>query len=259
MYGEILHDELQRLVALGLSPHVRGNRSRHEPDCAAPRSIPACTGKPDILWKLAVGTKVYPRMYGETASTNGIREPLRGLSPHVRGNPQRSRAPWRPARSIPACTGKPGIPRRARGAGGVYPRMYGETVVSLPGVSATVGLSPHVRGNPWPSGRAYDISGLSPHVRGNPRRPHRRSSRRRSIPACTGKPRTIRSAASATQVYPRMYGETSIAAAVLQLCKGLSPHVRGNPRRPSAGAGRPGSIPACTGKPIASHRAPDAT
>ena len=90
----------------GLSPHVRGNRSRY-PRCPVPgRSIPACTGKPAGRLPLRNNPKVYPRMYGEPKSipcrqifagvyprmygeTLGgckLNRDRHGLSPHVRGN-----------------------------------------------------------------------------------------------------------------------------------------------------------------------------
>ncbi len=50
---------------------------------------------------------VYPRVYGETMSVYGDLGDTMGLSPRVRGNQARRLASIHPARSIPACTGKP--------------------------------------------------------------------------------------------------------------------------------------------------------
>ena len=132
------------------------------------RSIPACTGKPPSARAPQAHDWVYPRMYGETASTVDARPPINGLSPHVRGNLVGSSAIDDVARSIPACTGKPLVAAPVGTFAGVYPRMYGETH-----------HHPARR-------RPYD--GLSPHVRGNRMRRGARWSSLRSIPACTGKP-----------------------------------------------------------------------
>ena len=222
--------------ALGLSPHVRGNRGGNVYCGVKVRSIPACTGKPELLSRLDAGRGVYPRMYGETGSSAGRPDPAGGLSPHVRGNRLRA---WRrpgPYGSIPACTGKPAITGDAGQRERVYPRMYGETT---PGI--------------W---MAAPCTGLSPHVRGNPRRvvpPHHRQG---SIPACTGKPSALSRRASPHRVYPRMYGETRCISGAGGAVPGLSPHVRGNragARRPGP---NPGSIPACTGKPCSRPHGP---
>ena len=111
------------------------------------RSIPACTGKPTWCGATVLSDEVYPRMYGETDRCIQPRALGSGLSPHVRGNLGQVPVDKRCEGSIPACTGKP---RRARSDGslpGVYPRMYGETVLRLACYSSPKGLSPHVRGN----------------------------------------------------------------------------------------------------------------
>ena len=70
-------------------------------------SIPACTGKPSTASPMLCPQQVYPRMYGETVDTAAGPCLVQGLSPHVRGNPQRKSHPTEAERSIPACTGKP--------------------------------------------------------------------------------------------------------------------------------------------------------
>ena len=50
----------------GLSPRVRGNPKYDPINSQSPRSIPACTGKPETwCWSSSNGG-VYPRVYGET-------------------------------------------------------------------------------------------------------------------------------------------------------------------------------------------------
>ena len=132
-------------------------------------------------------------------------------------------------RSIPACTGEPRDSRSALSSHGVYPRVYGGTP-GRPACYATIlGLSPRVRGNPWPT-----YSGeKSP----------------RSIPACTGEPATQFAEHRADKVYPRVYGGTSTTRRMMCGVKGLSPRVRGNRLYPIPVPRRRGSIPACTGEP----------
>ena len=130
--------------------------------------------------------------------------------------------------------------------------MYGETIVYSAPRDADPGLSPHVRGNRCTQNRTRSL--------------------RWSIPACTGKPPAAGRRPIAYGVYPRMYGETkvwgyptfnaeglsrmygeTIAFSSKRLVlSGLSPHVRGN--RVSSACRSPymRSIPACTGKPLAS-------
>ena len=168
-------------------------------------------------------------MYGETSARTWMSRFFDGLSPHVRGNQAEDPGPRLAEGSIPACTGKP-PPRALRGARQrVYPRMYGET-----------GKSDRLRG---------EREGLSPHVRGNPGPDLVATQWARSIPACTGKPRPAPNSPTPRRVYPRMYGETTATGVRSWRVQGLSPHVRGNPADRDRYRDRPGSIPACTGKP----------
>ena len=208
MYGETNAAAAVTESPMGLSPHVRGNRRHSTARITFARSIPACTGKPYPARTETAATRVYPRMYGETADGTDVANPGCGLSPHVRGNPTRLRMPLSTLGSIPACTGKPARALAYRGLDEVYPRMYGETAGSLHVTSASGGLSPHVRGN-----RILRCSLFSCI---------------RSIPACTGKPRKRWTTWTAYRVYPRMYGETQRMRSGCRRRSGLSPHVRGN-------------------------------
>ena len=168
MYGETCRRTARHPPCAGLSPHVRGNPVRGILLRTPTGSIPACTGKPRIFPSTSPLIQVYPRMYGETPADSKYATGSCGLSPHVRGNPARSRATPATGGSIPACTGKPFQVHIAVSDGGVYPRMYGETAA--------------VRAGP------VGVLGLSPHVRGNRRRRGSGRARAGSIPACTGKP-----------------------------------------------------------------------
>ena len=93
------------------------------------RSIPACTGEPHASGAYKLTSRVYPRVYGGTRH-NPLSRPLyHGLSPRVRGNPGASCASTPRDRSIPACTGEPGVVITVGGKvqAAVYPRVYGGT------------------------------------------------------------------------------------------------------------------------------------
>ncbi len=53
------------------------------------------------------------------------------------------------------------------------------------------------------------------------------------------------------KVYPRVYGGTYLVRNCNVCVIGLSPRVRGNPNLDIRGGQRHGSIPACTGEPVA--------
>ena len=66
VYGETRRFPRRRRGRRGLSPRVRGNPTRPVYWSGQAGSIPACTGKPGRNPRARPGTKVYPRVYGET-------------------------------------------------------------------------------------------------------------------------------------------------------------------------------------------------
>ena len=92
-------------IACGLSPRVRGNRVSIFPLRELKRSIPACAGEPLSCGRWAMGRKVYPRVCGGTEFTPAGSRHSSGLSPRVRGNPDKASANGNRPRSIPACAG----------------------------------------------------------------------------------------------------------------------------------------------------------
>ena len=155
--------------------------------------------------------------------------PVRGLSPHTRGNqPRRRPRDSRPG-SIPAHTGEPCSNARLLSVTRVYPRTHGGTA----------------RGNQ----REARLRGLSPHTRGNHGDGRRRARPRGSIPAHTGEPAVRSGGAGLTRVYPRTHGGTAGQQRVRAALRGLSPHTRGNRRADFGRLLRGGSIPAHTGEP----------
>ena len=219
----------------GLSPHVRGNHLclRHPRDSY--RSIPACAGEPIESHLHQALEKVYPRMCGGTCILEGAPFELAGLSPHVRGNLFLAMTRTGHHGSIPACAGEPVFRVLTTRIPQVYPRMCGGTIESFFRRLSRQGLSPHVRGNP---------AGLPP----ADRKPG-------SIPACAGEPCSRGTPSWMSRVYPRMCGGTEDEALFRPQHRGLSPHVRGNRRRPPRGPAVRGSIPACAGEPRYGPRA----
>ena len=176
----------------GLSPRVRGNPWLHrQPHCPR-RSIPACAGEPVAAPHPLKARRVYPRVCGGTnpyAPASGF-DP--GLSPRVRGNPQRHWGRYPHLGSIPACAGEPqrdaaGVPQR-----GVYPRVCGGTMAYKRRLRVSRGLSPRVRGNLTALPIIDQCCG--------------------SIPACAGEPRCHFCCKSVPSVYPRVCGGTSATA-----------------------------------------------
>ena len=136
-------------------------------------------------------------------------------------------------RSIPACAGEPDASYGLVYHMPVYPRVCGGT----------------------PSSRVDDVlgAGLSPRVRGNLDRDLTTAARTGSIPACAGEPSRVILTVSLVPVYPRVCGGTPWGDLEDEGVAGLSPRVRGNPRRfviPMAGSR---SIPACAGEPASSR------
>ena len=172
---------------------------------------------------------VYPRVCGGTLDMPPPIAAISGLSPRVRGNPHFERQRTHPRGSIPACAGEPAAPLRAGSGNGVYPRVCGGTSGVANETSSARGLSPRVRGNRV----AITFTGFG----------------LGSIPACAGEPPQGAKVMPMPPVYPRVCGGTNHFMAALNSAQGLSPRVRGNPRRTANGAGASRSIPACAGEP----------
>ena len=129
VYGGTSPERIRRYSAWGLSPRVRGNRRDYYGGKNVTRSIPACTGEPQVKNELIARMWVYPRVYGGTSGYRPGAAVHRGLSPRVRGNHLPSRSSPRSLGSIPACTGEPRRRRDYFPSSGVYPRVYGGTTI----------------------------------------------------------------------------------------------------------------------------------
>ena len=158
------------LLCRGLSPRVRGNRSRARRRRVRAGSIPACAGEPPAAGRGAERGGVYPRVCGGTHQGPSTIPMRRGLSPRVRGN-HVHRAHAEPViGSIPACAGEPSrVPHGSR-VGRVYPRVCGGTSAFFLRSPGKSGLSPRVRGNHAFSKAASASPGSIPACAGEPRR-----------------------------------------------------------------------------------------
>ena len=132
--------------------------------------------------------------------------------------------------SIPAYAGEPRQPARISGCRGVYPRVCGGTRSEHAVREVANGLSPRMRGN---------LGGLRKH-----------SPAIGSIPAYAGEPVPVSGVVGDVEVYPRVCGGTLGASAAHWGGSGLSPRMRGNPRRKADIADPPRSIPAYAGEPL---------
>ena len=196
--------------------------------------------------------RVYPRACGGTSSCRSALSPRMGLSPRVRGNLAPASQCDPSSGSITARVGEP-LPRRDWGVSiGVYPRACGGTMPLARSALNSWGLSPRVRGNRLALLALAVRVGFIPARAGEPRCPARHRRRcRGSIPARAGEPGTVVPANTVWRVYPRACGGTSTSLSCTSRGAGLSPRVRGNPRRVNKKHLLNGSVPARAGEPTA--------
>ena len=195
------------------------------------RSIPACAGETlPPPWRLSA-IQVYPRVCGGNYSMTISVSWVSGLSPRVRGKRMSSSASAVRLGSIPACAGETRRVAPGLTPFWVYPRVCGGNPPIPAQLAASPGLSPRVRGKPWPNPLLF-------HNRG-------------SIPACAGETDTAADAPRARGVYPRVCGGNNASQPIGGVTAGLSPRVRGKPCGRLGPAIRPGSIPACAGETFA--------
>ena len=175
----------------------------------------------------------------------------KGLSPRVRGNQLPGELPSGWPRSIPARAGEPARATLSAVLIAVYPRACGGT----PGrCSPAPGpVYPRACGGTHAHGQVARLYvGLSQRVRGNQPALLSERGRLRSIPARAGEPRTGRRTRGRIRVYPRACGGTPADAVLGADPQGLSPRVRGNPRRRERDVNVVWSIPARAEEP--NHR-----
>ena len=231
--------------ANGLSPRLRGLSS---PTTLTTRSR---VYPPRLRGLRAAGVELVrsiPRVCGACALYRPLRTLKIGLSPRLRGlapGPFRRwaclrvyprvcgachvRDKWcrEVDRSIPASSGPAWHRSPSFASGSVYPRVCG----------ACVGERVlHLR-----------VQGLSPRLRGLLLEVREMSDGVRSIPASAGPAATLATSHRVQRVYPRICGACYGPAGPGLAVRGLSPRLRGLPRRRSCWGGASRSIPASAG------------
>ena len=203
------NEPLRKITACspGSSPRVRGKLAPRGAPVHSARLIPACAGKTQSRGSRSAVHWAHPRVCGE----NGegcimVAFPL-GSSPRVRGKPIQAAAGAISAGLIPACAGKTPTGSVAPSVAWAHPRVCGENLEWLEGVTDMPGSSPRVRGKRKPSLAGYGSLGL--------------------IPACAGKTIDADSTLPESKAHPRVCGENSRHACVTHHLTGSSPRVRG--------------------------------
>ena len=105
--GDTLDSQILYDLRKGLSPRVRGHPERLELQPLRPGTIPAGAGTPLTEDSLISSFRDYPRGCGDTEWPQVRRYRLSGLSPRVRGHPERAVLPRGRSGTIPAGAGTP--------------------------------------------------------------------------------------------------------------------------------------------------------
>ena len=157
----------------GLSPRMRGNRTRIRRNPIAWGTIPAHAGEPLAGKRPGLFDTDYPRACGGTSSVQPTAQPRPGLSPRMRGNQLlRVELLCLPG-TIPAHAGEPNCRPICSDSCWDYPRACGGTVPQQVSRSIGQGLSPRMRGNLRAGGRKRTARGTIPAHAGEPRDPGR--------------------------------------------------------------------------------------
>ena len=126
-YGVTLYLRCGFVGRDGLSPCLRGHQIGDGVVDLHNGSIPVPTGSPRGRRPVPARPWVYPRAYGVTMPPSSRRTRSSGLSPCLRGHPDRNCGISVIAGSIPVPTGSPRSWMRTVGYQRVYPRAYGVT------------------------------------------------------------------------------------------------------------------------------------
>ena len=105
MCGEHRLDALEKELAAGSSPHVRGAQGRQDRPGFRRGTIPACAGSTRGQRRFLGECRDHPRMCGEHAGHTCNGSLVQGSSPHVRGARTHEWTVRRFAGIIPACAG----------------------------------------------------------------------------------------------------------------------------------------------------------
>ncbi len=145
-YGEHNGDIDARDGVYGLSPYLRGTHINEYGASINVRFIPVLTGNTINSFDICHITPVYPRTYGEHIRGGQATVLRHGLSPYLRGTPCPQHAVIIKTRFIPVLTGNTRSLMFISLCIPVYPRTYGEHLVTGRELNQFCGLSPYLRG-----------------------------------------------------------------------------------------------------------------
>ena len=159
----------QEEITNGLPPHTRGIRYAHTKSISWMGSTPAYAGNPMDPRRTGYNGTVYPRIRGESRSPRCPYWRLAGLPPHTRGIRISMPIARLPCGSTPAYAGNPHCPADRRLPLSVYPRIRGESALSLSLPTSLGGLPPHTRGILSDKDAKEFVARSTPAYAGNPR------------------------------------------------------------------------------------------
>ena len=205
--GERLAKSPRNSHTAGSSPHTRGTHSARLADPQDDRFIPAYAGNAPVSAAARLPATVHPRIRGERVNAGNGKNADTGSSPHTRGTPIIRKAAYLKCRFIPAYAGNARSPAWQRPSPAVHPRIRGERLAAVSGLTARNGSSPHTRGTLI----------VCP----------RWCAAQRFIPAYAGNAPAVLTERGGPAVHPRIRGERSGFGSFSVAGNGSSPHTRG--------------------------------
>ncbi len=144
--GEKSPSTVFMLHVAGSPPRVRGKVIAAIDKPVALRITPACAGKSDSVYKVAVKWKDHPRVCGEKTRPPRRKTRREGSPPRVRGKDTSFFLCCRRSRITPACAGKSDTEKEDSADTEDHPRVCGEKHVQIVDLDKALGSPPRVRG-----------------------------------------------------------------------------------------------------------------
>ena len=137
-------------VFIGSPPRVRGTVVEHHIDNPSNRITPACAGNSRPAFPGHPPPWDHPRVCGEQSAVFLASRRYGGSPPRVRGTGCRHRGRGGKYRITPACAGNSAPAVYASFHSGDHPRVCGEQLCLLAGITVCTGSPPRVRGTAYP-------------------------------------------------------------------------------------------------------------
>ena len=167
--GEHIERSRNDVTGLGSSPHTRGARVRAAAPVLEEGIIPAYAGSTSGTGSGSPSSGDHPRIRGEHKSYMAKYTGLTGSSPHTRGALRVEGLRQEHVGIIPAYAGSTRARRVAARALRDHPRIRGEHAAHHIASLDISGSSPHTRGAPSSSSRAFARVGIIPAYAGSTR------------------------------------------------------------------------------------------